>query len=277
MDFSVLLSVYQKEKPEYFRQSLDSILSQTCLPTQIVLVEDGPLTEELYREVEALSQRTDRLKVVPLKENMGLGKALNIGIRECDYELVARMDTDDIAFPDRFALQIEAFERDPELGLCGGYVEEFIDSVENVVSVKKVPLKDEEIRRYAKKRNPFNHPTVMFKKSEVEKAGGYQHALYFEDYYLWMRMLKNRVKAKNIDRALLHFRTGADMYQRRGGFAYMKHAVAFKKRLYREGLISFGDYLVSASIHVAVSLMPNSLRGWVYSRLLRKRKADGNE
>ncbi len=277
MDFSVLLSVYQKEKPEFFRQSLDSILSQTCPPSQIVLVEDGPLTKELYEAVEDVSRKTDKLKIVKLKENMGLGKALNAGLKACDYELVARMDTDDIAFPDRFALQLKAFEEDPALGLCGGHVEEFIGSIENVVSVKKVPLEDAEIRRYAKKRNPFNHPSVMFKKSEVEKAGGYQHALYFEDYYLWMRMLKNGVKAKNIDRVILHFRTGTDMYRRRGGFAYMKQAVAFKKRLYREGLISFSDYVASASVHVAVSLMPNSLRGWVYSRLLRKRKADGNE
>lgn len=270
MDFSVLMSVYIKEKPQYFKECLDSLLSQTVLPTQIVMVEDGPLTEELYSIIKEYKQKTDIIKSVPLKENVGLGKALSIGLAACDYSLVARMDTDDIAFPERFEYQLKAFEEDPELDICGTHALEFDGNTENIISKKTVPVTHEEIYEYAKKRNPFNHPTVMYKKKAVLDAGDYQHAMGFEDYFLWARMLVNGAKAKNIDEYLLYFRTGGDMFKRRGGYKYLKSALAVKKRIHKTGLNSFSDYFISSAVHIAVSLMPNKLRSFVYRKFLRK-------
>jgi len=270
MEFSVLMSVYIKEKPEYLKKSLDSMLCQTVMPSQIVLVEDGELTDELYSVIEEYKGKTDIIKSVPLEENVGLGKALSIGLSACDYPIVARMDTDDIAFPERFEHQIKAFEEDDELDICGAHALEFDGDTENVISKKHVPVTHQEIYNYAKKRNPFNHPTVMYKKQAVIDAGDYQHAMGFEDYFLWARMLVNGAKAKNIDEYLLYFRTGGDMFRRRGGYEYLKNALAVKKKIYKIGLSGFSDYLISSAVHIAVSLMPNKIRSFVYRKFLRK-------
>lgn len=269
MNFSVLLSVYRKENPEYLKQSIDSIFTQTVPPTEIVMVEDGPLTDELYKVLDGY-KKDPRWKAVPLPENVGLGKALNAGLEACSYELVARMDTDDIAKPERFEKQLAAFAADPELSLCGTQAAEFRDTPENVTAHKKVPLTDEEIRQYARKRNPFNHPTVMYKKSEVLRAGSYQHAMWFEDYYLWARMLAQGSKVRNLPEELLWFRAGEDMFGRRGGFKYVKSAVSVKRKIWKLGVSGFGDFLVSAGGQVVVGLMPNGLRRRFYQKFLRK-------
>lgn len=269
MNFSVLLSVYRKENPEYLKQSIDSIFTQTVTPTEIVMVEDGPLTDELYKVLDGY-KKDPRWKAVPLPENVGLGKALNAGLEACSYELVARMDTDDIAKPERFEKQLAAFAADPELSLCGTQAAEFRDTPENVTAHKKVPLTDEEIRQYARKRNPFNHPTVMYKKSEVLRAGSYQDAMWFEDYYLWARMLAQGSKTRNLPEELLWFRAGEDMFGRRGGFKYVKSAVSVKRKIWKLGVSGFGDFLVSAGGQVAVGLMPNGLRRRFYQKFLRK-------
>ena len=271
MKFSVLMSVYGKEKPEYLKESLNSLLCQTRLPDQVVMVEDGPLTEGLYQVLDEYEKRFSDFKRVVNQQNLGLGKALEKGLLACDHPLVARMDTDDIAFPDRFAVELKEFEEDPELDICGSHTEEFEGDISHVVSIKKVPLTNEEIRRYAKKRNPFNHPTEMLKKSAVLAAGNYQHALGFEDYYLWVRMLQNGAKGKNIDRCLLHFRAGADMFKRRGGVKYIKNAVSVKWMFYQTGFLSFWEFLCYSAAHTAVSLMPNSLRSAVYTKFLRSK------
>ena len=269
MNFSVLLSVYRKENPENLKQSIDSIFTQTVPPTEIVMVEDGPLTDELYKVLDGY-KKDPRWKAVPLPENVGLGKALNAGLEACSYELVARMDTDDIAKPERFEKQLAAFAADPELSLCGTQAAEFRDTPENVTAHKKVPLTDEEIRQYARKRNPFNHPTVMYKKSEVLRAGSYQHAMWFEDYYLWARMLAQGSKTRNLPEELLWFRAGEDMFGRRGGFKYVKSAVSVKRKIWKLGVSGFGDFLVSAGGQVVVGLMPNGLRRRFYQKFLRK-------
>ena len=276
MDFSVLLSVYRKEKPEYLKQSLDSILSQTVPPTEIVMVEDGPLTPELDA-VLAEYKKDPRWKAVLLPQNMGLGKALNEGLKACSYDLVARMDTDDIALPDRFEKQAAAFSADPELGLCGGQAAEFRQTPGDAAARKEVPLEDAEIRKYARRRNPFNHPTVMYRKSAVLEAGSYQHAMWFEDYYLWARMLAKGCKCRNLPDALIWFRAGDDMFGRRGGWKYAKSAVSVKYKLWRLGVSSFGDFVISAGGQAAVALMPSGMRRRFYEKFLRKDGASGRE
>ena len=160
----------------YFKASLDSIFHQTLLPDEVILVEDGPLTSELEQIVYDYSTRYPVLKIVPLPTNQGLGKALNEGLKHCSYDLVARMDTDDIAMPDRFRRQIQIFEEHPEIDVCGAWVDEFEGNKRNILSTRKLPEYHEEIAAYAKRRNPINHPVVMFRKSAVIAAGGYQRS-----------------------------------------------------------------------------------------------------
>ena len=198
MLFSVLLSLYHKESPLFLRQSLTSIFTQTLLPIEVVLVEDGPLTDELYAVIKEFTSQHPELKVISLPTNRGLGKALNEGLKHCSYDLVARMDTDDIAKPDRFEKQLAIFLEHPEIDVVGAWIDEFEGEVSNVLSMRKVPEQHENILRFAKGRCPVNHPVVMFRKSAVLKAGGYKHFPLFEDYYLWVRMLMNGARFYNI-------------------------------------------------------------------------------
>lgn len=172
-------------------------------------------------------------KTYALQQNQGLGKALNFGMQKCSNELIARMDTDDIAEPNRFELQIKEFEEDKELMLCGGQIAEFADNQTEITGYRNVPLKHNEILNFAKKRNPFNHMTVMFKKHAVQSVGGYIDMPYFEDYWLWARMLRVGCKAKNIDQVLIRVRAGQDMIARRGGLSYTKCIIKFEKAMNR--------------------------------------------
>lgn len=205
--FSVLMSLYNKEQPEYLKESLNSVLNQTVKASQIVIVKDGPLTQELEAVLESfVSKELDLYTVVPLARNQGLGLALQEGMLHCDYELVARMDTDDIARKDRFELQLAEFEKDPTLDICSSHVLEFEGSINNIVAQRTVPLTDFEIKKYQKRRDSFNHPAVMFKKSKVLESGNYQNCPLMEDTYLWVNMFLHNAKAKNIDDFLLYFR-----------------------------------------------------------------------
>lgn len=180
------MSVYKKEKAEYLKLALASIINQTVQTNEIVLVQDGKLTNELQAVITDHLQKYPAIfKTYALKQNQGLGKALNFGMQKCSNELIARMDTDDIAEPNRFELQIEEFEKDKELMLCGGQIAEFADNTTEITGYRNVPLKHNEILNFAKKRNPFNHMTVMFKKQAVQSVGGYMDMLYFEDYWLY--------------------------------------------------------------------------------------------
>lgn len=269
-DFSVLLSVYYKEKPEYLKQSLDSVFSQTKRASQVVLVEDGPLTPELNSIVSDYCLQYQELETVPLPENRGLGLALAEGIQHCKYELVARMDTDDIARQDRFELQLKEFEKNPDLDICGSHVLEFEGTKDIIVTQRKVPLTDEECKKYQRKRDAFNHMTVMYKKSAVLSAGNYQHCPLMEDTLLWVNMFKNGAKAMNIDDYLVYARIGEGMYERRGGWAYFKKYKQARKRIYDTGYISWWDYMVTLLVQFVVSLLPNSLRGGVFKHLLHR-------
>lgn len=267
-DFSVLLSVYHKEKAEYLKQSLDSVFNQTVRAAQIVLVEDGPLTPELDTLIMDYSNKYPELEIVPLKENKGLGLALAEGIKHCKYEIVARMDTDDIARKDRFELQLKEFEKNQKLDICGSHVKEFEDNIDNVVTQRMVPLTDAECKEYQKRRDAFNHMTVMYKKSAVLAAGNYQHCPLMEDTLLWVNMFKNGATAMNIDDYLVYARIGKGMYERRGGWAYFKKYKQARKRIYDTGYISWWDYVYTLIVQFVVAIMPNKQRGWIFRRVL---------
>lgn len=240
MNFSVLMSVYHKEQAEYLRQALDSVFAQTLKANEVVLVEDGPLTKELDEVIEEYQQKYSELKVIKLAKNGGLGKALNEGLKHCSFDVVARMDTDDICVPGRFEKQIKYMEIHPEVDIVGGQITEFIGAPDNIVSYRRVPLDNDSIYKYMKSRCALNHVTVMFKKSAVLKAGKYQDWFWNEDYYLWIRMMINKCKFANMDIILVNVRIDKNMYRRRGGMKYFKSEKRLQQYMYKNHIIGGG-------------------------------------
>lgn len=267
--FSVLMSLYYKERPLFLCASLDSIFTQTLIPDEVILVEDGPLSDELYSVLDEYEKKYPQLKRVKLLQNGGLGKALNEGLKHCSYELVARMDTDDIAVHDRFEKQVKYMSEHPEVDISSGWLIEFCDSIENRLSLKKVPETHDQICEYIKYRNPLNHPAVILKKSVVENAGGYQHFPLFEDWYLWARMLKEGAFFANIQEPLVYFRTSPEMYKRRGGIRYAINSAKFQWQLHKLGIISILAAIKASIVRGSVYLMPNYIRKAIYSKFLR--------
>jgi len=234
MEFSVLMSVYAKEKAEHLELALKSVIEQTKKPDQIVLVKDGLLTDDLERVItDYLDKERNLFTIVELKENKGLGFALNEGIKECKYELVARMDSDDICVPERFEKQIALFLKNPNLDIVGSHINEFEDLVDNIVSIRKVPIIDNSIKSFARRRNPFNHVTVIYKKKTVVLSGGYEDFMWFEDYYLWVRMIINDCMCANLDDQLVNVRAGSPMFERRIGRDYAKMEYLLQKEFLR--------------------------------------------
>lgn len=269
--YSVLMSVYRKEKAEYLKQAMDSIWSQTIPTDDFVLVCDGPLNAELDTVIENMqAAHPGTLNVVRLEKNRGLGNALNIGIKECKHELVARMDSDDISRADRCERQLKVFQTHPDVSVVSGIVEEFTSVTDQIEARRVLPETQDQILAFAKKRNPFNHPCVMYKKSAVETTGGYQDFYLLEDYYLWIRMLQKGSTGYNLQEPLLWMRAGSDMYKRRAGWKYAKSQKALFKYMKDSGFISEGQYMKSTITRTASSLMPNGLREFAYKKVLRK-------
>ena len=186
---SVLMSVYIKENPTFLKDAIESVQNQTLKPSELVLVEDGPLTPELYQVLDQVEAEFEiPVKRCPLEQNQGLGLALRYGVLQCQYDIIARMDTDDIAVPDRFEKQVQLMEKD-NLDLLGGHIAEFIDNPDEIVSYRRVPTQHADIVAYQRMRSAFNHMTVMFKKDMVLKAGNYEDGLYMEDDLLWLNMI----------------------------------------------------------------------------------------
>lgn len=269
ISFSVLLSIYNRESPISLCQSLDSIFVQTVSPNEVVLVEDGPLSSELNDIISEYSAKYPILKIIPLPTNQGLGKALNEGLKHCSYDIVARMDTDDIAKPDRFEKQLAIFEKYSDIDVVGAWIDEFEDDISEVKSVRKLPELPNDIRQFAKRRNPINHPVVMFRKSAVLAAGGYRHFPLFEDYYLWIRMLMNGAKFYNIQESLLYFRFSPEMFKRRGGWKYMINELHFLQMMRQMHFISFSQFMQNLFVRFSIRLIPNSLRAIIYTKLIR--------
>lgn len=269
--YSVLMSLYIKEDPAFLRQAVDSMLTQTVKPDEIVIVEDGPLTEELYAVVKAYAEEAPELfHIVKSEKNIGLGLALNLGLHACRNELVARMDTDDIAKPDRCEKQLAVFREDPELAIVGAYVDEFHTTPDQVVSTRAVPQTHEEIYQFAKKRSAFNHPAVMYRKSKVLEFGGYSDLRRNQDVDLFGRMLFGGCKAQNIGEALLWFRSNDALAKRRKSWENTKSYIDTIKRFWKMGYASFMDYAIVAAAQTVMFLLPVKLQHWVYKTFLRK-------
>jgi len=267
--FSILISVYKHEKAAYLKECFDSILQQTLPPTEIILVEDGQLTEELYAAIEEECQRFNNIIRVPLEKNCGLGIALNKGLEACHYDIIARMDTDDICLPDRFEKQWNFLNDHPDIDVLSAWITEFVDVPSNKVSIRSLPEQHDEIYEFGKTRNPINHPAVMFRKHAVEAVGSYQPAPLFEDYFLWARMLQANHRFHNIQEPLLLFRRSSAMMKRRGGQQYARHEIDFQKKIRDIGYITTWRMTKNIILRCGIRIMPNSLRTWIYKRYLR--------
>lgn len=268
--FSVLMSLYIKEKKEYFDECMKSMLRQTVIPNEIVIVFDGPISKELSDCVNEYTQDYPNwIKIIKNEKNKGLGLALADGIPECMYELIARMDTDDIARNDRFEKQLQMFIENPDLDICGSHIIEFDGDISNVLSKRDVPLTHDEITKYQKQRSAFNHMTVMYKKSTVLKAGNYENCPLMEDDMLWIRMLISGAKCANIDDYLVYARTGYAMIERRGGWEYYKKYKDAKKKILSTGYISKWDYYKTVGIQLVVTMVPKKVRLYIFTKLLR--------
>lgn len=268
-DFSVLMSLYIKEKVEYARECFESLLNQTIKAKEWVIVEDGPLTDELYGLLDEYQSKYPGLIVrVPLEINRGLGLALHEGILHCSYELIARMDTDDIARKDRFEIQLREFEKNNNLDICGSQILEFEGNINNIVSKRVVPLDDSSIRKYQKRRDSFNHMTVMYKKSSVLKAGNYQTCLLMEDTLLWVHMLQTSANCINVELPLVYARVGTDMYKRRGGWEYFLKYRTGRKKILETGYINYIDYMYTLVVQFFVALVPHRIRIFIFKKIL---------
>lgn len=270
-NFSVLMSIYYKESSLYFDECMRSLYNQSLKPNQIVLVKDGVLTPELEQVILVWREKLgDVLKIVALDTNVGLGRALNIGLEHCIYDWVFRMDTDDICVPERFKKQVEFIINNPNIDIVGGQIIEFEKQINDSQTIKSVPINHQDIIKYAKARNPINHMTVAFKKSAVQKVGGYRHAPLYEDYDLWVRLLLNQYQFANLSDVLVYARAGNAMYERRGGLNYIKSEIQIQKRFYTSGFLTTFQMCKNLAIRLPVRLLPNGIRAWIYQVLLRK-------
>lgn len=269
MNYSILLPVYHKDKKEYLKISIESMLNQTVKSDDFVIVKDGPLTEELDSLInEYASNKDNHINVVALDTNSGLGAALDFGLRQCKNELIARMDADDISLPTRCERLLELFAKNDKLSIAGTYIDEFDEDPNNIISVRTVPVDDAAIKKYNRRRQAFNHPTIMFKKSEVLRVGSYPNFRHMEDKDLFFRMLANGCIGENIPESLLLFRSNKDSFKRRRGKAYRKATIMVAKLNYKRKYIRYSDYLYMFWGQQLMRFMPN----WLLIKLLRKKK-----
>lgn len=263
------MTVYDREKPDSLEKAILSMLNQTVPSDDFVLVCDGILNQPLNQVIEKYAEQ---LHVIHSDIKVGLSNALNIGLKECKNELVARMDSDDISLPDRCERELKLFAENPQLTIVSGSVQEFTGEPigEGLKKKRVLPEKHEDIIRFSRKRNPFNHPAVMFKKSAVLSIGGYHNDYpYFEDYDLWVRMFQNGAIGQNIPDIILYMRVSYHFYMRRGGSRIAKDMLCFHRYLAHNGWSRRKDFITGALPHALVCLMPNFMRKRVYS-FLRK-------
>lgn len=269
-DFSVIMSVYKSDNPEQLDVALDSIINQTLPPNEIILVVDGPVSDESVKVLENKKKVCPEFKVFYQKENKGLGAVLRIAVANAQYDYLARMDSDDIALPNRFELQMNEFKKDDNLSLVGGMITEFAETPENIISKRILPCSDEDIKQFMKSRCGVNHMTVIMKKEDLLKAGNYQPDFRQEDYFLWARMILAGCTFKNIPEVVVNVRSGYDQFARRGGLKYYKDVLKFNRWMYEKKLISLSRMLYNDCVRGVVQfLLPNSIRTFIYKKALR--------
>ena len=269
--FSVAMCVYKGDNAEWFSLALKSILEQTVKPNEVVLVVDGPVTDELDKVILEY-ESNEIFNIIRLEVNQGHGNARCVALKVCTYDLVALMDADDVSLQDRFEKQLQVFQNNEGLSIVGGNISEFVGEQDNIVGYRLVPESHQDISNYLKKRCPFNQMTVMFKKCDVEKVGGYIDWYCDEDYYLWIRMYLANMRFANIKDVLVNVRVGKEMYRRRGGVRYFKSEAKLQKYMYNNKVIGIGRYGFNLIKRFIIQvLLPNKIRGWVFKKFARSK------
>lgn len=267
-NYSVLMTVYKKDNPVFVKEGIDSMLAQTILTDDFVLVCDGPLTSELDELINKYQTENNGLfHVIKLKKNIGLGAALRHGLPFCKNRLVARMDDDDVAYPKRCEKELLYYDAHPELSILGAYVTEFENEISNIVREKTVPIDMPSIMEFAKRRNPFNHSTVMLDKDKIISIGNYSQMRTNQDVELWVRALNSGLKGANLSESLVYFRFDNDTYQRRKDMKNVKLMVKVWKDFYKKGYCGLKDYLFVTVMQYGVALAPTKLIQWAYDHL----------
>ncbi len=269
-DYSVSMSVYAGEKPEFLKLSLDSMLSQTHPCKELILVCDGRLgdkLDELINEYE--KQYKNIIKVIRFGSPRGVGGCANAALKAAESGYIVKMDSDDIACPDRCQRQLSLFAADPDLDMCGAFIEEFDSQSNERLSIKRTPVTHEEIMRYAKRRNPFNNPTLVYKRSKALEVGGYSKIKRCEDYDFVVKMLANGAKGENIPEVLVRYRVTADNLSRRKNAYNTRSFIAVRWKIFRSGFSSFSDFLIPCLAQITLFILPSSLTGKLYKKFLR--------
>lgn len=270
--FSVLMSVYKNDDPEYFKVALESIyFDQTLKPSQVVIVGDGQLTPLQLAVLSEFTKKVgnDIVTFIPLPQNMGLAAALNAGLKDCRHEIVARMDSDDISLPHRFEKQINFMVENPSIDVCGAWIDEIDTKTESYISTRRVPLTHAEIKLFARKRSAVSHPSVVFKKSKILAVGGYPLFKKSQDFALWSLLLMNNAVFANLNEVLLKMRTGRDLMARRG-LSYLKHeyqVMFFQRKI---GFITSTEFLKYATVRTIFRLLPSSFKKMLYASVRKK-------
>lgn len=268
LNFTVLLSIYKNEKKYFLEEALYSLLiNQTILPSEVILVKDGPLTVELNETILMWENKFPHIiKIVSLKENIGLGYALNEGLKHCNNMWIFRMDTDDCCLPNRFEKQLEYIRNNPTISLFGSVTEEFDMTMSKSLGFRNVPIDSINIKKYIKRRNPFNHMTVVFRKDVISSLGGYKHHLYMEDYNLWIRVIAAGHQVGNIDEVLVNVRGGDSMIKRRKGLVYIKSELQLAKLKIEKNI----DSPLSAYLNFIIRSIPRLLPTYMLSKVYKK-------
>ena len=273
MKFSVLMSVYKNDDPDFLDIALKSIYDdQTKKPDEIVVVFDGPLTDELYRVLNDFAKdKGDVVKYYPQEVNRGLGEALRIGSEHCTGDYIFRMDSDDISLPQRFEKQISYVEANPHIDVVGTDIAEFhTNPNEGELRVRACPVDHADIVRMGKRRNPMNHVTVCIKRSALQKCGGYESLLLLEDYYLWLKMIVAGCVLGNLNEALVYVRIGNGFHSRRGSKTRIKGWKRLQTYMVANGLINKLEAFANMVYIRAFTYCPAWLKKIVYDKVLRK-------
>lgn len=262
--FSVLIPVSNKETVENLKRCLDSVFNQTLKPNEVVLVKDGTLRNELNDLL-----KNYKLKIIELKRHRGIGYALNVGVKSCKYNLIARMDSDDISMPNRFELQVNKFKENKNLKILGGQILEFEEN--RIKKIRKVPTTYEGIKKYSRKRSPFNHMSVMYRKDTILELGNYTNRPHLEDYYLWIEALRRNYYVENLKEIIILANNNSTTMKNRGGLKYIPPMFELQKHLLQLKYINIFEFTKNMIIRIFVALVPTKVRTLIYSTFLREK------
>lgn len=264
---SVLMCLYRGDKAEYFREAVESVFGQTVLPSELIVVVDGAIGDKLAEALNEAARKYKKVVVVKLQKNVGVGVASNEGLKHCREELVAKMDADDVMALNRIELQVAEFARDQDLTLLGGQLAEFSGDMDNIVSHRKVPITAKEIRKFARRRSPFNNQTVMYKKSAVMALGGYPKLNRAEDYYLYSKLIAERYKVKNLKNVLTYFRLDNEAIKRRRTWRHTKEMIKARSEIRKLGISNTYDVAITFLAQMVIFLTPAFVARLIYRRL----------